>query len=79
MRKLFSLLILTTAIAFVATDSKAFTPSLVAVNDTLIGQAYSSDSDFSSKAKAQKQGARTRSFCPPGQAKKSGKGSAFNC
>ena len=58
----------------------AYTPSLVAINDALSGTpTYAGTTDISSKSKAGKHGAKKRGFCPPGQAKKRGRGSAFNC
>jgi hypothetical protein len=45
--------------------------------------SYAGATDFSSKAKAKSSRRATKKgankFCPPGQAKKPGKGSAFNC
>ena len=58
----------------------SYTPSLVAASETLIGLAsYVSATDISSQSKAKNRGAKKRGFCPPGQAKKAGRGSAFNC
>jgi hypothetical protein len=52
----------------------------LALNEALSGApAHVDATDFSSKSKAKKRGAKKRGFCPPGQAKKPGRGSAFNC
>ena len=81
MRKLSGLSIfVVTLFALSVGDAAARTPSLVAVNDALIGApSYNGDTDISSKAKAKHRGAKKRGFCPPGQAKKPGRGSAFRC
>jgi hypothetical protein len=51
-----------------------------AANEALSGTpSYAGATDFSSKSKVKKHGAKKRGFCPPGQAKKPGRGSAFNC
>ena len=57
----------------------SFKPSLVGASETLIGLASYGASDISSQSKAKNRVAKKRAFCPPGQAKKAGKGSAFNC
>ena len=56
-----------------------FKPSLVGASETLIGLAAYDASDISSQSKAKNRGAKKRGFCPPGQAKKAGKGSSFKC
>jgi len=68
--------------ALSAGGASAFTPSLVAVKDTLVGPssyAGSTNADISSTSSQQGVKKKKRGFCPPGQAKKPGRGSAFNC
>jgi hypothetical protein len=66
--------------ALSAGGAGAYTPSMVAINDALSGTpSYTGAADISSKSKAKNHGAKKRGFCPPGQAKKPGRGSAFNC
>jgi hypothetical protein len=58
----------------------AYAAPAVATNEALSAtSSYAGATDFSSKPKAKKRGAKKRGFCPPGQAKKPGRGSAFNC
>jgi len=66
-----------TSFALSSGSADAYTPSMVAINDALSGPpAYAYDI---SKSKAKSHGAKKRGFCPPGQAKKPGRGSAFKC
>ena len=53
-----------------ATRGVTSTPPLLSTPDT---------TDLYLAAKAKKRGAKSYGFCPPGQAKKPGRGSAFRC
>lgn len=81
MRKLSCISVFTvTLLALSAGGAGALTPSLVAANEALSGSpSYASVTEVSSKSKAKRHGAKKRGFCPPGQAKKPGRGSAFKC
>ena len=80
MRKLSCISVFVVTLFAFAGGAGAYTPSMVAINDALSGTpSYAAATDISSRSKAKNRGAKKRGFCPPGQAKKPGRGSAFKC
>jgi hypothetical protein len=62
--------------------SSIFTPTEAATRTTVISSdppRYSTTANQHRSSIAKKRGANAYGFCPPGQAKKPGRGSAFRC
>ena len=77
-----TLIILIAAVAVLSLSS-AFTAAQAAtrtgVNSTPPRLGTTDTTHLYLAAKAKKRGAKSYGFCPPGQAKKPGRGSAFRC
>jgi hypothetical protein len=67
------------SLSSVFTATQAATRSGVTSTPARLSTADATHLYLAAKTKTKKHGAKSHGFCPPGQAKKLGRGSAFRC